>query len=74
MKNTSMYILLDYRAKNYKQSINEILITNHLNRICITHSNSNKMNINSTKKMSEMKMKTTKMIIKVEKVTLKRKI
>jgi|LauGreDrversion4_2_1035121.scaffolds.fasta_scaffold46918_1 hypothetical protein len=32
------------------------------------------MNINSTKKMSEMKMKTTKMIIKVEKVTLKRKI
>ena len=25
MKNTSMYILLDYRAKNYKQSINEIL-------------------------------------------------
>ncbi len=26
MKNTSMYILLDYRAKNYKQSINEILM------------------------------------------------
>lgn len=26
LKNTSIYILLDYRAKNYKQSINEILM------------------------------------------------